>query len=402
MFLLSEQALTQAEWVQKNNSFVTTRHHPVTFVVGGDAYLLTGTTAQSSPLGTDNFYRYLPNEDAWLELPKFPGGARSFAYAGTYNDKAYFGFGTNDFSTYFKDLWEFDPVTQQWTQLSSCTCIGRTHPAFVVLNGKIYVGLGGNNGDLNDWWEYDIASDSWTQRPSLPGPPRHHPFHFAAGGYVYAGFGHSGFMYFDDWYRYDPVNHQWTQMDFHPNGPRVAGQEFTHDGHGYVISGDGFNHQNLPEGEFWKYYHEDDSWFRLPDHPGTAPDGRVGRWAPGSFVLDGHVYFFGGVNRAGNFLYADMWSYELETTTVSSSELPANTGFKVFPNPSGGEFFLQLELPEETLLNVRIHSAFGQQVFTRQTRDRQLSVTGLPNGLYILTVETPEGQVFNSRVVVSH
>lgn len=397
LFFIAETATSQ--WVQKNNSPVTARHHPVTFTVGGDAYLLSGTTAQSNPEGTDNFYRYEPIEDTWVELDNFPGGARSFAYAGTYNDKAYFGFGTNNFVSYFNDLWEFDPVLQQWTELSSCPCIGRTHPAFVVHQGKIFVGLGGNNGDLGDWWEYDIETDSWTQRPSLPGPPRHHPFHFAAGDHVYAGFGHSGSNFFADWYRYDPSNNSWTQMNNHPGGPRVAGQEFDFNGYGYVISGDGDNHQNLQEGEFWKYDHNDDTWTQLPSHPGTAPDGRIGRWAPGSFVLDGHVYFFGGVNRGGSFLYADMWSYELEPTTVSAAEVKASQ-VAVYPNPVSEQLNFSLDVPEDAKLAITIHNTLGEMVKTETTRNRWVSTATLPDGLYFLTIQTSDNQQFATKFVV--
>jgi len=52
------------------------------------------------------------------------------------------------------DLWEYDPRTEQWTELSPCPCEGRRHPAFTITeNGKLFVGMGDNNtsGNLNDW-----------------------------------------------------------------------------------------------------------------------------------------------------------------------------------------------------------------------------------------------------------
>lgn len=393
-------ASATAQWIQKTGSEATTRHHPVTFTVGGDAYLLTGTTSQSSPMGTDDFYRYLPDSDSWEELPPFPGGARSYAYAGTYNDKAYFGFGTNNFSTFFKDLWEFDPATQEWTELTSCTCRGRTHPAFVVHDGKIFVGLGGSSiGDLNDWWEYDIAADAWTERPSLPGPARHHPFHFAAGDHVYAGFGHRGQNFYADWYQYDPISNSWTQMNNHPAGPRVAGQEFSHEGFGYVISGDGNNHANLSDGEFWRYEHETDTWTRLPDHPGNPPDGRVGRWAPGSFVLDGQVYFFGGVNRGGGFLYIDMWSFELETPVQTSAAV--SRSIELFPNPASNTLHFSDELPHAAKWTVMIHDAQGKLVKMEEARSRQIGIAELPEGLYSLSLRSDSEERFTARFVVA-
>jgi N-acetylneuraminic acid mutarotase len=388
----------QGEWIRLKDSEVTSRHHPVTFAVGGNAYLLTGTTAQSNPLGTDNFYRYNPEEDSWTELERFPGGARSYAYAGVYNDKAYFGFGSNDFTFYYNDLWEFDPRTEQWTQLSSCSCIGRTHPAFVVLDGKIYVGLGGNNGDLKDWAVYDIETNAWAAMPEFPGPPRHHPYHFSAGGKVYAGFGHQGSNYFADWYEFDPNTQGWTQLNNHPAGPRVAGQEFSHNGYGYIISGDGNNHFNLQEGEFWKYLHENDTWERLPNHPGEGPDGRSGRWAPGSMVFNDEVYFFGGVSRAGGFLYQEVHKFPLEPTATSLVQRPIPSSLFLHPNPVTHTLTFEWE-NENThpKIQVTILNTQGQPLISQQQSDSWINVESLAPGLYFLQVNTPNNKVYLSK-----
>jgi N-acetylneuraminic acid mutarotase len=330
-----------AQWEPLSVSAITTRHHPATFTLNDTAYLLTGTTLQSSPQGTADFFRYDEANDSWVRLPDFPGGARSFAYAASYEGKGYIGFGTNDYETFFNDLWEYDPNTKEWTELASCDCRGRNHPVFVAQAGRIFVGAGNGPFDLSDFWSYDIDSNEWTQMPNLPGPPRHHPFHFAAGGHVYAGMGHSGANYYGDWYKFDVNTNTWEEMNEHPTGPRVAGQEFSHDGYGYIISGDGNFHQNLIDGEFWKYLHETDEWERLPDHPGSAPDNRIGRWAPGSFVLNGYAYFFGGVNRGAGFLYNDMHRYKLDEETVSVNNPAREKTTQVYPNPATDRIFVQ-------------------------------------------------------------
>jgi len=377
-----------SQWVQKNSSVVTQRHHPVTFTLDDTAYLLTGTTIQSNPNGTSSFFRYNDEQDNWTQLDDFPGGARSYAYAATYGGKAYFGFGSFDFNSFFNDLWKFNHETQEWTELTPCPCAGRAHPAFVAHNGKIFVGLGQGPADRNDWWEYDIATDEWTQRPSLPGPGRHHPYHFAAGDYVYAGFGHSGSNYYADWYKYDPVEHSWTRMNDHPAGPRVAGQEFSHNGYGYVISGDGDNHLNLQDGEFWRYEHEEDSWSRLPDHPGNPSDGRVGRWAPGAFVLKDHVYFFGGVNRGGQILFGDMYKFHLETPTPTTDIAVEDHAFQIYPNPASD--YLTLEIADETLepKRVSVFDLQGRELMRLPLTGNRVDISELSNGLYFLQLES--------------
>ena len=72
------------------------------------------------------------------------GWARGFAIGDTWDGKAYFGFGS-DGRSYLNDLWVFDPADLSWTELASCPCSGRAHPALVAQNGKIVVGMG--NGD---------------------------------------------------------------------------------------------------------------------------------------------------------------------------------------------------------------------------------------------------------------
>jgi len=133
----------------------------------------------------DDFYQYDPVSDQFTQLDDFPGGARSFAIGDTWNGKAYFGFGSND-TQLLGDLWEFDPVTQAWTELATCPCTPRRHPALIAHNGKVFVGLGGSiTGDRNDWWIYDIPTDTWTEAAEFPSLRRHHPYQFAIDDYVY-------------------------------------------------------------------------------------------------------------------------------------------------------------------------------------------------------------------------
>ncbi len=379
-----------AQWERMNDSQVTTRHHPVTFTLNDTAYLLSGTTAQSSPLGTNDFYRYDEENDTWIRLADFPGSPRSFAYAATYEGKAYFGFGSQQ--QYLNDLWEYDPETEVWTQLASCPCNGRSHPAFVALDGKIYMGFGNNNFNVNDWWVYDIADNEWEKMPDVPGPPRHHPFHFTAGGYVYAGFGHAGPNYYDDWYRFDPSEQEWTRMNDHPNGSRVAGQEFQYGGYGFVISGDGQDHFNLIEGEFYRYLHETDEWERLPNHPGSPADGRVGRWAPGSMVLNDHVYFFGGVNRGGGFLYSEVWRFDLSDVVSNTKDVEVVADIEIFPNPTTDVINLIMddELANQSSTEVSIFDVSGKQVHRVNEIGSQIDVSFLSPGKYFLKVSNSD------------
>ena len=93
-------------------------------------------------------------------------------------------------NSYLRDIWEYDAESETWEQLTTCPCSGRRHPAFLVHDSTIYVGLGDDqSGDLNDWWQYNMRNDQWLQLDDLPALARHHPFQFVVDEQIYVGFG---------------------------------------------------------------------------------------------------------------------------------------------------------------------------------------------------------------------
>ena len=108
---------------------------------------------------------------------------------------------------------------------------------------------------------------------------------------------------------------------------------------GFVLSGDGDDHDFMAEGEFHAFYPPGSSrdlpldaiagmpiatmdsgttsshtssngtawWRQLPSHPGPS------RWAPGSFVMRGtaRVYFTSGYDRVTGILHDDVWRMDL-------------------------------------------------------------------------------------------
>ena len=287
-------------WTQVSNFISDGRHHPITF--GNDDY---GFVISGSYL--DDVYKYDQSNDTWIQLQDIPFTGRGYSYGVTINNKAYVGFGSTSNGQYPTDWWEYDMDNDVWNQKSNFPGDGREHPAMVAVNNKIYMGCGGNNnGNLRDWWEYDILTDVWTQKSDLISNERHHPFYFGIGNYAYVGFGHGSYpgpgsnpssssYIYNDFFRYDPSSDTWTQLANFPSEARVAGTQFSYNGKGYILSGDGDDHGPLSTGEFWEYNPLNDSWNQLPSHPGGAI------WAPGNFVIGCDVYFLLGQNWNSNF-----------------------------------------------------------------------------------------------------
>ena len=105
-------------------------HHPITFANDSFAYVVCGSN-------TNNVYKYTKSSDSWTQLANFPGGNRGYAYGVAIHNKAYMGFGSDQFSNYYNDWWEFDMTTESWPQLASLPGLGRNHAAMVATSDKI-------------------------------------------------------------------------------------------------------------------------------------------------------------------------------------------------------------------------------------------------------------------------
>jgi N-acetylneuraminic acid mutarotase len=381
IFLICSQAYGQ-EWVKKASlpDDAPSRNHPVTFSIGEYGYLLTGGT----DLGPENdFYQYNAQVNEWVTLPDFPGEKRGYSYGAAYDGKGYIGFGIGDDP--LNDLWSYDPDQEIWKELAVCPCEPRLHPAFAVTNGKIYVGLGNNSsGNLNDFWAYDIISDTWQQLPDFPSYNRHHPFYFSIGKDVYVGMGHGsvevdGWVVYKDFYKYDTESGSWTRLNDFPGEARVAGTQFTYNGKGYVLHGEGEDHQLLEDGEFWEYNPTNDMWEQLTSVPGGS------RWAPGTFIVGDTVYTVAG-STTNYYDRKDMWSYHFEP--ISSTEnLPKNTSISISPNPVIDCITLNIQtlMANANMPNqYEVWTTEGKLVHTGKAQSNIICLEFLNKGAYLL------------------
>ncbi len=383
---LSFIGLQAQNWNQVSEYQGAERHHPITFSLNGSGYLLCGSNG-GAPF--NDFYQYDPIEDSWQTLDPFPGPPRGFSYGITEGGKAYIGFGVgqeNNTGIELKDLWEFDPDTQEWKELTKCACFARHHPAFLALNNKLYVGLGSSNfGNLKDWWEYDIASDVWTRKKEFPGVARHHPYYFTLGEYVYVGFGHAdAFQIKKDFYRYDPATDTWKEMASLPAEGRVAGTQFAHNGKGYILAGQNEQHQNFATGEFWQYDPDSNSWAELEAFPLGS------RWAPGSFLLGDFLYLTSGEDNFGTY-NNDVWQFNMNTINVATDDVQINTqDLKIFPNPAKEIINLEQDDILFSAYSVAIFDILGKQVYAQDHAQEQLNVSQLSKGIYQLVLSSEE------------
>jgi N-acetylneuraminic acid mutarotase len=387
LFLCMYFQVQAQDWVQVTslpNAFNET-HHSFAFSFDDMGYIVAGNSDSGM---RDDFYQYDPVNDSWTELTPFPGAARGFAIGDTWDGKAYFGFGY-DGTSLLNDLWVFDSSNMSWTELASCPCAARTHPAMIAHNGKVFVGLGGGGGslgNLKDWWEYDIASNTWSQKDDLPSLRRHHPYQFGIGDYVYTGFGHGNGI-FNDWFRYDIAGETWTQVATLPAEGRVAGTQFSYDGLGYVLSGDGDDHGSMNTGEFWAYDPVTDTWDELPSHPEGS------RWAPASFIINGEVYIINGTS----FSQYVTQIYKFDLNPVLSTHELTNSSIRIYPNPAID--IINIDLPKNLNYQANLHDLNGRLI-SSMTNKSAIDIQNVPQGTYLIEIkDLDSGQKVIEKII---
>ncbi len=318
-----------AQWQQLNDIPFETNHSNG-FGANGKGYIIKGTPDNNGGQFQNELWEYDPQSDSWENMGFASGPSRELAIGDDMDGKYYFGFGVGR-----SDLWVFDPSDSSFTELPSCPCEPRGHPAFVAHLGKVYVGAGsGNSSDLKDWWVYDLESQSWSEKSEITGANRHHPYQFGIGGGIYVGGGHIG-----NWLRFDIDTETWSEINSFPEG-RVAGTQFSHEGNGFVLSGDAANHDILADKQFLVYFADLDEWFELPF------ESEMHRWAPSSFIIENEIFYFGGVTYVGDD-DSDMWKFDLNSVECLAST--SHTAVNITENSVGLFFTSSPTGPTDTL-----------------------------------------------------
>lgn len=87
-----------------------------------------------------------------------------------------------------------------------------------------------------------------------------------------------------------------------------------------------------------------------------------------------------------------MWEAPLYTTTTSINEInPINT-FSIFPNPSKGKYFIDLDLKEAMDVQIIVTDMLGQ-IITNSTykthfKRVELDLSNSQNGIYFVSIIT--------------
>lgn len=203
--------------------------------------------------------------NVWSQVEPFAGGLRSGGVAFALKDKGYYGLGkSSSDGKYYSDLWQYDPITNKWTQLSDFPSTGLDMATSFVIGDVAYVTLGrymdvSVNGYNTTTYSYDVTNDSWKKMQSFPGVGRTGSVSFVARdkGFVVGGYKEKD-TYTNEVWCYDPESNSWSRKnDF----PLALTGCFTFTLNDVVYIGGGYNHKsNIKNTNLYKYDINSDSW----------------------------------------------------------------------------------------------------------------------------------------------
>lgn len=278
-----------------------TRSDAASFVIGDNAYVLTGTNIAANQRYAD-MYTFNLKTGNWSKSIPFPGAARNGAVAFTINGKGYIGSGVADQGVVLKDFWEFDPATSTWTQVGSLPVDAdpRRDAAGFVIGSKGYV-CGGTSTtkNFNDCWEFNPAdadtSTQWQPRATMP----HKTFAaatFVLNGKGYVISGNNNGTVIQEMYEFNADMNEWTTKrklynysndsydDKYTTIARQNAVAFVMGGYGYLATG---SNGSLTKNT-WRYDATQDQWTEVTSFEATLREGAVAfTLGDRAFVLTG-------------------------------------------------------------------------------------------------------------------
>lgn len=159
-----EYDIASDTWQQHPDLPGLPRHHPYHFAVGGAVY--TGLGHGNGP-GTNiynDWYRWDLSTESWQQMSDFPDQGRVAGTQFSVNDRGFVlsGDGDNHYTMPTGEFWEYDYITDTWTELTPHPGVSRWAPGSFTIDNTVYFTSGEvrsgnpNPGLKSDLWEFDL------------------------------------------------------------------------------------------------------------------------------------------------------------------------------------------------------------------------------------------------------
>ncbi len=282
----------------------------------------------------------------WAAESQLNGPARSEAVSFVINNVAYVGTGWDGLNTRYNDFWKYDPDNNFWVQIISMPGAGRSSAVGMSISGKGYVGTGFDGYNfLNDFYELDPDSNVWTLKSPFPGSARYEAVAFGIGNFGYAGTGFDGASAQKDFYQYDPGHDLWTYLGFSGN-KRYGAVAFVYNNKGYIVTG---VNGALMQTDFWVFDPSavSEKWTELRHINNYSSDSyddgytTIARMNGSAFVIGNQAFISTGENVGYN---TNTWAYNFASdlwglrTPFEGPPTTGAVGFSLNSSTGGGGY----------------------------------------------------------------
>ena len=165
----------------------------MTFTIDGRVFVGLGFDGANDK---SDLWEYLPTSDTWVQRASYGGGGLDVATAFAIEGKGYAGMGLKSGQNfgYYPMFWEYDPQSDSWSQKADFPGSLRGGSVGFALNGAGYLGTGGTASQFgserfDDFWRYDPILDEWVQLSDFGGAPRTAAVSYKVNGRIYVGCG---------------------------------------------------------------------------------------------------------------------------------------------------------------------------------------------------------------------
>lgn len=388
----AHSSFSQDAWAVKDSVNGSPRSVASAFVVGGEGYVMAGLDADGF---RRKMYSYTFWQDDWdveLSIGGLSGDGleRGSACAFSINDKGYICLGQGATNPFFNDLWEYDHVTDSWTQKASFIGSPRRQAVSFVIDNIAYIGTGiDGNGLQKDMYKYDPASNLWTHLNDFEGTARKEAVGFSMGAQGYIGTGDDGVMRNDFW-QYDPSSDSWTQKASFPGTARKGAVGWGQFPTGFICMGEdiGFNYTK----DLWEYNYFADAWVQRADYPGPGRSNAI------VFVLSDLAFV--GTGYSGEF-QDDMYAYR---RIVGLEENTLDLDVNIYPNPAQEMVNIDVDSKDYDL---NIVSMDGKVVLSKNhieetSKGYRIHRNGLNAGTYFAYfTDKKSGKIYTDKIIFS-
>ncbi|HYV91440.1 MAG TPA: kelch repeat-containing protein [Chitinophagales bacterium] len=238
-------------WTQKANLPGAARFAAVGFSIGNKGYIGTGWNGNAY---FNDFYEYDPSTNVWVQVANLPGDGRLFAVGFSLGNKGYVGTGKS--SGMLNDFWEFDPSLNTWLQKANFPAGGRWGAVGFSIGSMGYIGTGADNSSASncyhDLWEWNSLTNVWTQKANMPAVSRSAGSGFSIGTNGYVGLGQTGQTFYNDIWKWDQLTDSWVQETNFGGGVMAGTRGFTIGCYAYL--GTGVSSSNTSHQDFWEFH----------------------------------------------------------------------------------------------------------------------------------------------------